>query len=164
LAFYEILEQCAALGTKPDWVVVAGGTGSTAAGLAVGAGLWSPETRIASISVSWSRQTLEAEIGRHVESAAAIIDADVPPDGTFRVFDDYIGPGYSRPSDSGCTALRLMAEQEGVVLDTTYTAKAMAGLVDLARRNVVVAGSKVVFVHTGGTPELFTRDPSILPT
>lgn len=162
LAFHEMLEQCAALGIKPDWVVVAGGTGSTAAGLAVGAGLWSPGTRIASISVSWSRETLEAEIRRHVESAASVIGVDAPAEGTFCVFDEYIGPGYSRPSDSGGAALRLMARQEGVLLDMTYTAKAVAGLIDLARQGVIAADSSVVFVHTGGTPELFARDPSVL--
>ena len=48
-------------------------------------------------------------------------------------FDDYVGPGYSRPTAAMGEAVRLFARLEGVLLDPVYTGKAAAGLIDLAR-------------------------------
>jgi 1-aminocyclopropane-1-carboxylate deaminase/D-cysteine desulfhydrase-like pyridoxal-dependent ACC family enzyme len=51
--------------------------------------------------------------------------------------------------------MRLAAQLEGLILDPVYTAKAMAGLMDLARQGRWHAGEDVVFLHTGGGPALF---------
>ena len=37
----------------------------------------------------------------------------------------------------------------------------LAALLALVRRDAIPAGSTVVFVHTGGIPELFTRSAGI---
>jgi D-cysteine desulfhydrase len=42
-----------------------------------------------------------------------------------------------------------------LLLDTVYSGRALAGLVHLAKEGVIASGSKVVFLHTGGTPALF---------
>ena len=68
---------------------------------------------------------------------------------------DYIGAGYGALSGGGCEAIALVARTEGILLDPSYTGKAMAGLVDDVRGGRWNAGQKVVFVHTGGTPALF---------
>ncbi len=47
---------------------------------------------------------------------------------------DYVGPGYGLPTGQTIEAIRLAAEQEGLLLDPVYTGKAMAGLIDLCRR------------------------------
>ncbi|WP_242966704.1 pyridoxal-phosphate dependent enzyme [Desulfosporosinus sp. FKA] len=50
-------------------------------------------------------------------------------------FDEYIiGPGYTRPTAEMIEAVKLLAKTEGVLLDPTYTGKAMAGLIDLAKQ------------------------------
>ena len=64
--------------------------------------------------------------------------------------DETIGAGYGIPTAEGTDALRLVARQEGILLDPVYTAKAMAGLIDHIRRGVVGRDDTVVFVHTGG--------------
>ena len=57
--------------------------------------------------------------------------------------------------DDLLAAILLTAETEGILLDPVYSGKAMAGLVDRARRGLVGADETVVFVHTGGMPALF---------
>jgi 1-aminocyclopropane-1-carboxylate deaminase/D-cysteine desulfhydrase-like pyridoxal-dependent ACC family enzyme len=58
--------------------------------------------------------------------------------------------------------MRLAARTDGLILDPIYTAKAMAGLIDHARRGLLNAQSTVVFVHTGGLPALFAVKDEIL--
>jgi 1-aminocyclopropane-1-carboxylate deaminase/D-cysteine desulfhydrase-like pyridoxal-dependent ACC family enzyme len=55
-------------------------------------------------------------------------------------------------------AVRLAAKTEGLLLDPVYTGKALAGLIDLARRGLVGADEEILFLHTGGMPGLFAYD------
>ncbi len=68
---------------------------------------------------------------------------------------EYIGPGYGRTTPESREAIRFLAQTEGVLLDPVYTSKAFAALMDWARRSELNAASRVVFLHTGGTPGLF---------
>jgi D-cysteine desulfhydrase len=45
---------------------------------------------------------------------------------------------------------------EGVLLDPIYTGKVMAGLIDLAGKKIVDCSIPVIFIHTGGTPIIFS--------
>ena len=58
--------------------------------------------------------------------------------------------------------MRLAAVTEGLILDPIYTGKAMAGVIDHARRGVIGKSSTVVFVHTGGLPAMFAFKDEIL--
>lgn len=68
---------------------------------------------------------------------------------------DYVGPGYARLSPACAEAIRMLARLEGLLLDPVYTGKVMAGLIDHARTGVLDPDDVVLFVHTGGLPELF---------
>jgi 1-aminocyclopropane-1-carboxylate deaminase/D-cysteine desulfhydrase-like pyridoxal-dependent ACC family enzyme len=68
---------------------------------------------------------------------------------------DYIGPGYARVSPACIEAIRMAAELEGLLLDPVHTGKVMAGLIDHARSGVLRQGETVLFIHTGGLPDLF---------
>jgi D-cysteine desulfhydrase len=59
------------------------------------------------------------------------------------------------PTEEMSEAVLLIARTEGVLLDPVYTGKAMAGMLDLIRRDYFSADDVVVFLHTGGTPGLF---------
>jgi D-cysteine desulfhydrase len=54
-------------------------------------------------------------------------------------------------------AVQLLARNEAILLDPTYTGKAMAGLIDLARTGRFKQDDSVLFLHTGGSPGLFAR-------
>ena len=70
--------------------------------------------------------------------------------------EDFVGKGYGLPSDAGDEAVRLFARTEGIILDPIYTGKAAAGLIAHIREGRWSKDDVVVFVHTGGTPAIFT--------
>jgi D-cysteine desulfhydrase len=63
--------------------------------------------------------------------------------------EEYIGPGYARPSEKGDAAIRFMAEKEGIFLDPVYTGKTFAGFPDLLAKDFFAPDENVVFVHIG---------------
>jgi D-cysteine desulfhydrase len=50
--------------------------------------------------------------------------------------------------------VKLLASQEGLLLDPVYTGKAMAGMLDGIGRQRFDEGP-IIFLHTGGAPALF---------
>lgn len=157
LAAQEIFAQLDVMTDAPGVIVLAGGTGSTAAGLALGAGIWRPSTRIIVISASWSEARLCSEIHRHMEEATTLLGIAPPPLPELTVDDTQVGTGYTRVTPAALSAMHSLARGDGVLLDMTYTAKAMAGCISLAERGAISANSSIVFVHTGGTSEIFAR-------
>jgi D-cysteine desulfhydrase len=69
---------------------------------------------------------------------------------------DYLGAGYGVVGDLEREAIRLMAEQEAILLDPVYTGRAFGALVDLIRRGEFASNEHVIFWHTGGAPTLFS--------
>ncbi len=85
------------------------------------------------------------------------IDADA-----IEISDEYLGAGYGIPSAGGTEAIRLTASTEGIFLDPVYSGKAMAGLIDHARRGKLNRQT-VLFTHTGGLPSLFAYADHMVP-
>lgn len=72
-----------------------------------------------------------------------------------RVDRDQVGSGYASLTATVQEALTLVARLEGIILDPTYTGRAMAGLIAAIRRGEIEPGDTTVFIHTGGLPGLF---------
>lgn len=125
--------------------VVALGSGGTAAGLVASLG---------------SAAVLSVDVGALADAAAAVVRFAAPLTGEalaperLRVRDQ-VGAGYAALTGPVREALRLAARTEGLVLDPTYTGRAMAGLIAAVRDGDVRPGERTVFVHTGGLPGLF---------
>lgn len=73
---------------------------------------------------------------------------------------EWAGPAYGIPSEQGDAAIMRMARTEGILLDPIYSGKAFAGVLSLAESGEL-AGKKVLFWHTGGTPAFFAYPPTI---
>ena len=71
--------------------------------------------------------------------------------------DDYLGAGYGVMGDLEQHAIRLFAQQEGLLLDPVYTGRAAGGLIDLIQKGFFKHEETVLFWHTGGTPALFAE-------
>ena len=65
------------------------------------------------------------------------------------------GGGYGIPTPGMIESVGLLARLEGIVLDTVYSGKAMAGLIDLVRSGHFGADETIEFIHTFGAPEMF---------
>lgn len=156
-ALRELLPQLPPCFAGGGEIHLAGGTGSTAAGLSLGAALWAPWLRVFVTSASWSTEVLGGEIRRHFAEAAAFLGRPELLPCEMAVDDRQVGAGYTRATPKGTAALRRLASGDGLVLDLSYTAKAMAGLIERSESDASVRNTPVVFLHSGGTPELFTR-------
>ena len=99
--------------------------------------------------------------GAEVGTAAQLLGA--PPladygDG-WSIVEGYQGRGYGLADRALWDLIARIAREEGVLLDPTYTAKAMAGLVGEVTAGRM--GGRILFWHTGGTFGLFGRGAEI---
>ena len=93
---------------------------------------------------------------------AAMIDCPAAFDaGDVDVSDAVLAPGYGRLNEAVREAMAMAAGHEGLLLDPVYTAKAMAGMIAHVRSGRIAAGSRVLFIHTGGQPALFAYAESL---
>lgn len=100
---------------------------------------------------------------RAVAALAEEVTGETMDPDALRVRTDQVGAGYSTLTEQTAEAVRLVARTEGIVLDPTYTGRAMAGLIAAAREGSLAPGTPVVFWHTGGLPGLFGhRDAAAL--
>lgn len=154
VGYVDCMREIAESGVAFDAVVCACGSGGTAAGVALGAALHMPGTRVIAAMVDTDPfDVIVPEIMR--ESARLL---DVRTELPTPEFINLCGPGYSIPSEEGNEAIRLMLQSEGIVLDACYTGKAFAGLVRLAREGHFKPTDNVLFIHTGGAGGLFAQD------
>jgi 1-aminocyclopropane-1-carboxylate deaminase/D-cysteine desulfhydrase-like pyridoxal-dependent ACC family enzyme len=72
-------------------------------------------------------------------------------------YDDYVGDRYGVPTPAAVEAVRMFADTEGIILDPVYTGKAAAGMIDHIRQGRFATNDALLFVHTGGTPAIFTH-------
>ncbi|MEE2710390.1 MAG: pyridoxal-phosphate dependent enzyme [Gemmatimonadota bacterium] len=73
----------------------------------------------------------------------------------FEIYSEFAKPDFGEPSGTSLETFKCVPRLEGILLDPTYTSKAMDGL-----RQHIEAGrfnkeDTVVFLHTGGVPSLF---------
>lgn len=152
---FELLQQAFDGGQPIDHVVCASGSGGTHAGIVAAMAAAGSGIPVTGISVRAPAAAQETKIRDLARATLALLGADVPlPDDAVTVLDDQVGPGYSLPTPAMVEAVHLLASREGILLDSVYTGKAMAGLLDLVRKGRFGAGERVVFLHTGGAPSL----------
>ena len=78
-----------------------------------------------------------------------------------QVLNGYAGPAYGLPDDGVLEAMHLLAKTEGIVLDPNYTGKSMSGLIGEVRRGALDPAVPVVFLHSGGLPQVFAHQDKI---
>ena len=154
LGYADCIREIARAGARFDVISAACGSGGTAAGIALGAALYMPGTRILCPAVD-SDPFEKLVPGLAGEAAALLGETVTLPD---MEFINMCGPGYSVPSEEGNAAISLMLRLEGIVLDTCYTGKAFAGVIRMAREGAFRPEDNVLFIHTGGAGGLFAQD------
>jgi 1-aminocyclopropane-1-carboxylate deaminase/D-cysteine desulfhydrase-like pyridoxal-dependent ACC family enzyme len=153
LAAVELAGQAATAGIRVDRIVVPTATGGTQAGLVVGCAVAGTATAVTGVLVAGSDAELRPVIEATVAALAASAGVTIAPQ-AIALDGSQLGAGYGRPTTAAAEAAGLLARTEGILVDPIYTAKALAGLVALARSGEL-AGRTVVFWHAGGSPGLF---------
>jgi D-cysteine desulfhydrase len=144
---------------EPSHLVVALGSGGTAAGLLAGLRLVGLRSRLVCVLVNdlvrvdertvakLARRTLRLLRKRgsgvgEVEIAAADVEIE----------RGWLGPGYGHSTPAADRATELFGEREDIVLERVYTSKAVAAMLELNRRGAFGPGP-LLYWHTYSRPE-----------
>ena len=156
LGYVACAKEIAEQGMHFDHIICAEGSGGTMAGLALGAKLYLPGTKVYGMMVDtdpFDRITpaLMAEAAELLGEKVKITPDDF-------ILRDMCGPGYAISSPEGAAAVSMMARLEGLFLDPVYTGKAFAGLIAMAKEGAFGPDDQVLFLHSGGAGGLFAVD------
>lgn len=139
----EILRECK---SDYDKIAVAGGTGTTAAGVAL------------SLKDHQSLIYVNALKGNFVEDDLRKIlyltcfDHEIVDDilKKIEIIDDKRFGGYHKYNDELIDFIKAFYRETKLKLDLTYTAKAMLEVIQQIKEGRIQPGQKVLFIHTGG--------------
>lgn len=152
----ELMNQLNTMHLNIDHIVVPSGSAGTHAGMVAGLIGTNSNIPVSGMNVSRPKDVQEGVVHGLAEKTAELLGIR---GGIARedivCYDDYVGPGYSLPTESMVEAVKLFALEEAILLDPVYSGKAAAGLIDLVRKGVFTKGQNVVFLHTGGSPALY---------
>ncbi len=160
-AWLELLGQCEESGLWPSAIVHASSTGGTHAGLLAGAAVWAdsgePAPPIIAVDVAKESDDLLGDAIRLARELLGLIGLEavqVRPD-LAKLDDRWTGPAYAVPTPEGDAAITWAARKAALVLDRTYTGKALAGLLGFLKDNRSSIAENIIFWHTGGQPAVF---------
>ena len=153
LGYVDCAREIGEQGLHFDHIVCAEGSGGTMAGLALGAKLFLPGTKVHGMMVD--TDPFDQITPALMREAAALLEVQVEIEADGYHLMDMCGPGYAVPSQEGNEAISLMAREEGLFLDPVYTGKAFAGLIKMAKEGAFQAGENVLFLHSGGAGGIF---------
>lgn len=151
-AWREIVSQARDDELAFDAVVHACGSGGTTAGLALGMRLFGSQTRLLAITSGDERahmndklESILLEVGDRFGAFAPIVVEE-----QIEVLDQYRAGGHGVAPPEQLAVAAALTRASGLVLDPVYGAKAFYGLCREIDAGNIPAGSKVLFIHTGG--------------
>ena len=151
----EVLEQLDERGLKPNYFYMSS-SGKGSAGIILAQRLLGADFAMHSVCATDEFHLPSRTAGIANEAAATLgLDISVSEEEVINT-TDFVGKGYGIPSEAGDEAVRLFARTEGIILDPIYTGKAAAGMIAHIREGRFSQDDVLVFVHTGGTPAIFT--------
>ncbi len=151
----EVRAHEAKSGFKFDYIVVCSVTGSTQAGMVVGFAADGRADRVIGIDASAKPEQTRAQILRIAQHTAKLVELGREITEKDVVLDTrFGGPEYGLPNAGTLEAIRLCAQQEGMLTDPVYEGKSMHGMIEMVRQGEFPKGSKVLYAHLGGVPAL----------
>lgn len=155
----ELKEQCAQMGLNPQYLFCGYGSAGTFGGLSLGAKYYNCSFKVHGVAVSEKseediQKTVDYinEASAHYEMGLTLKREDIYPE------TEYFGLGYNIPDEDTRKYVYLLAQNEGILTDMCYTGKAFRGMMESIEKGKIKKGETVIFLHTGGTPGLFTAE------
>lgn len=154
----EIVNQAFRQQSHFDYIVCPSGSAGTQAGLIIGMKLLNYDCTILGMNVSRGKDEQKEMLRELIDETISKFNFNCTiPDFDIICFDECVGPGYAVPTPEMIEAVRMTASSEGILLDPVYTGKAMAGLIQHVRKGFLKQSEKVLFIHTGGLPALYSN-------
>lgn len=151
-------ELVSQLDEPPDYIFHSSSSGGTQAGLVAGQVLYDLKTRVIGISADEPADRLRATVSGIVAGLGELLGMDghkLAAARPIEVDTRFIGEGYGVPTEASLEAQSVLARTEALVVDHTYTAKALAGLIAWIREGRFRESDTVLFWHTGGQVGVF---------
>jgi 1-aminocyclopropane-1-carboxylate deaminase/D-cysteine desulfhydrase-like pyridoxal-dependent ACC family enzyme len=151
-------EMVSQLPAPPDFIFHSTSSGGTQAGLVAGCAMHRLDTRVIGISADETVAGIQTTVSGIVEGMGALLGIDggaLASSCTIEADDRFVGAGYGVPSEASREAQALLAACEALVVDHTYTAKALAGMIAWIREGRVPPDATALFWHTGGQVGVF---------
>lgn len=148
----EILDQ----GPEFEAVVVPSGSGNTHGGLLTGLRGYGCDVPVFGVCVRRDANAQQSRLRALTRSLGGMLgDAGLVRDTDIITWDGALAPGYGQMGAATKSALKRMAQTEGIFLDPVYSAKTFAGLISMLEEGRIAKGDRVLFLHTGGQAALF---------
>ena len=146
-----------------DVGIVPSGSGATHGGLLTGLRLSGINSPIYGICVRRDAVQQKNRMNRLTQKLAELLEIERPfKQEDILTWDGSLAPGYGQIGQKSLYALKLMAQTEGIMLDPVYTSKTFAGLLGLLEEGRILPGQKVLMLHTGGLPAIFSYQESLI--
>src|SRR3989304_6569797 len=157
-AAFELRNQLGDAAEKIEFIVFATSTGATQAGLILGTKLAGLRAKVVGISVGRTGDEIAKDVTRLVGEAADLLGVcpKISSDDVI-VNESYTCGGYGVVTKEGEDLMKSVAQREGLLVDPVYTGKGMLGLLGLEKEGYFPTGSRVLFIHTGGLPIIFSH-------
>ncbi len=142
-------------------IMVAAGSGGTAAGLLVGLALLNLNIKVFAVNVLYSKNVIRKKILQLAEGC--ILDYKMKcklNENNLEILDGYSDEGYKKITNDKLKLIKEFAQTSGIILDPAYTGKAFNAYYE----NILLKnhGMKVIFLHTGGLYGVFGKRSSYL--
>lgn len=158
----EIVDHAKDTGQTFDWLLMGTGSTGTQAGLVAGLHALGHALPVMGVSVRQPKERQINAVHGLVQKTLEKLGLDGIPADRVLVDDGYVGEGYGIPHETTLEAIRLLAQQEGILLDPVYSAKGMAGLIGMVRQGFFKPTDQVLFLHTGGASALFAYQEQLV--
>lgn len=154
LAAEELLRQAGNM--EIHSIVLASGSGTTHSGLLTGLRALGSNAKVVGVCVRRSAILQKPRIIERCKTLCEMLDLpELVNDADVLLDDAPLAPGYGALNPEVYRAIFDTAGAEGLLLDPTYTGKAMAGLFSVLESKRYKAGQNIIFLHTGGLPGVF---------
>jgi D-cysteine desulfhydrase len=158
-AVSELKDQLSTMSLTVDYVILPSGSGGTHAGITVGVDMYDLSMQVIGVGIDKGESgdpPFESELATLANQIAEKLGIESRYSSSkFQMRYDYFGGGYEVVGELEREAIKLVAKQEGILLDPVYSGRAMGGLIDMIRNREFSSTDTVLFWHTGGTPALF---------
>lgn len=155
----EINEQIKNIGIELDYLLVAYGSAGTYAGLLLGKKHLGLNYSLIGISVSHKSDKMIQKDISYMNDISQDFDLGIKITGDdIWIENGFVQNGYNIPDKETRQCIYYVAQKEAIILDPCYTGKAFNGMMSLIQTGAIKKGSNVLFLHTGGTPGIFSEN------
>jgi len=142
-------------------ILVAAGSGGTAAGLLVGLALIKSNLKVYAVNVLYPKNVIRKKIIQLAEGCKLDFKLSCKKnEGNLEILDGYSEEGYKKITNDKLELIKKFAKSTGIILDPAYTGKAFKAYYE----NFLLKnqGMKVIFLHTGGLYGVFGKRKEFL--